>query len=275
MISVKSSYKYYFIYMIENLVNKKRYVGFHATNKEFNEDIYYGSSKTLNTAIKKYGKDCFILGIIEYIDVKDWSEKERFWIKKMNSHISVGGYNLNWGGKGCIGYKWSKKQKENINHFGEKNPMFGKLHKKESIQKISFTRTKNKKTTGEKNGMFKTCAYNIWIEKYGKDIADELQILRNKKISDNSSHTTYKRTEKTITKLKESRKNTPKIRCEWCGNFSQPSPHKQFHGDNCKYNPSYKKENNLLICPHCNFKSTSILNMNKWHFDNCKHKNYE
>jgi group I intron endonuclease len=272
MISITSSYKYYFIYMIKNLINTKCYVGFHATNKEFGEDTYYGSSKTLNAAIKKYGKSCFVLGIIEYINVKNWSEKEQYWIKKMSSHISVGGYNLNCGGKGCIGYKWSKQQKESLDRFGEKNSMYGKTHTNETIKNISKTRKKNKKTSGEKNGMFGTSAYDKWVEKFGKEIANKKSIEWKNKISENSTHTSYERTDKIINKLKESHKNIPKIQCEWCGKFSQPSPHKQFHGDNCKFNPHYKREEKLIICPYCNFKSTSILNMNKWHFDNCKYK---
>jgi group I intron endonuclease len=235
MINVESAYKYHFIYMIKNMINKKCYVGFHASNKEFDKDKYYGSSKTLDAAIKKYKPDNFIMGIIEYIDLIDWSEKEQFWIKYFHSHVSEGGYNLNLGGRGCIGYKWTPEQKENVDHNGDKNPMFDKKHKKESIDKISFTRKQNKKTSGEKNGMFGTNAYNIWVDKYGKEIADKKLIEWKNKISLNSAHTSYERTEKIISKLSESHKNIPKIQCEWCGKLTQPSPYKQFHGDNCKH----------------------------------------
>ena len=36
---ISKVYKYYFIYKILNLANKKCYVGFHATNKEYDKDF--------------------------------------------------------------------------------------------------------------------------------------------------------------------------------------------------------------------------------------------
>lgn len=72
------NHKYYYIYKIVNLVNKKCYVGFHATNKEYNQDNYFGSSKTLDNAIAKYHSENFIMGIIEYINVDEWKEKEKY-----------------------------------------------------------------------------------------------------------------------------------------------------------------------------------------------------
>jgi len=35
------------------------------------------------------------------------------------------------------GIKFTKKQKENVNNKGDKNPMFGKQHSKESKEKMS------------------------------------------------------------------------------------------------------------------------------------------
>jgi len=72
-----AKYKYYYIYMIKNLINGKKYVGMHATNKEFEKDTYYGSGNLLNSAIQKYGEDNFIFGILEYIEFKEWREKEK------------------------------------------------------------------------------------------------------------------------------------------------------------------------------------------------------
>jgi group I intron endonuclease len=245
------------------------------TNKEYDNDVYFGSGNLLYKAIKKYGIENFIFGIIENVDLDNWSEKEKYWIKEMKSHISMWGYNQTWGGEGCVGYKWSDEQKANINNSGENNGMFGKKHKDESVKKISFTRKKNKKTSGTKNGMFGTSAYKKWNELYGKEIADKMLNSRNEKISINSKHTSYKRSTETINKLKISSKNRIKIYCKWCDKLIQPGPYTEFHGDNCKLNPLYKKENHLIICPHCNFQNDSILNMNRWHMNNCKNKKHD
>ena len=68
---------------------------------------------------------------------------------------------------------------------GEKNPMFGKKHSKESIKKNRESQPYNsenfpqwlkdkigEKSKGENNAMFGKSFYDIWLIKYGKDIAD-------------------------------------------------------------------------------------------------------
>jgi hypothetical protein len=38
-----------------------------------------------------------------------------------------------------------------------------------------------------------------------------------------------------------------------------------------KYKQSYKNLP-MIVCPHCKFESKNQGNMNRYHFDNCKHK---
>lgn len=127
---LKEKYKFYYIYMTKNLINGKGYVGFHATNKEY--DNYLGSGKILNKAIKKYGKNNFIKGIIEYVNEENWKEKEIYWINELNTFNN--GYNLTKGGEGFLG----------INK-GNRNPMFGKKHSKETIKKMKKPKSNNHK----------------------------------------------------------------------------------------------------------------------------------
>jgi group I intron endonuclease len=112
MSNIKKEHKYYFIYMIKNIANGKCYVGFHTTDKEYDKDPYFGSSVLLKMALKKYGKENFIMGVLEYISSEDWKQKERYWIEKMNAHVSQGGYNLTWGGEGTLGMHHSDDSKE-------------------------------------------------------------------------------------------------------------------------------------------------------------------
>lgn len=99
------------IYKTTNLINGKIYVGSDISNIP----SYLGSGKILKCAIKKYGKDNFqkeILDICSFSMKEDLSnlheiinwldEKERFWIKKINSQDKNIGYNIADGG-----HRWS------------------------------------------------------------------------------------------------------------------------------------------------------------------------
>lgn len=69
--------------------------------------------------------------------------------------------------------------------YGEKNPFYGKKHTKETIQKMTENRdmtvykTKDfrdkmsKVTSGKNNPMHNRSVYDVWLEKFGKEIADK------------------------------------------------------------------------------------------------------
>lgn len=78
---------------------------------------------------------------------------------------------------------------------GDKNPFYGKKHKKSSISRMKEVRNNNSNlyksvefrqkmsevTTGENNGMYGKSVYDIWVKKYGTDIAnDRLKDMKQK-----------------------------------------------------------------------------------------------
>jgi hypothetical protein len=81
------------------------------------------------------------------------------------------------------------------NKKGELNPFFGKTHSEESkkkiIEKRDFTKYKTKEfrekmskvTSGKNNPMYGRTFYEIWVNKYGQDIADEKLKEHKKKLS--------------------------------------------------------------------------------------------
>ena len=83
--------------------------------------------------------------------------------------------------------------------FGELNPFFGKKHSKEtkikmhenrdySVYKTEEYRQKiSKLSKGNNNPMYGKSFYDVWVEKYGKEIADEKMIEYKKKQSLNNS----------------------------------------------------------------------------------------
>ena len=89
---------YYIIYITTNVVNTKKYVGKHISEKL--GDNYLGSGLLLNKAINKYGKDKFKRETIELCEsLDDLNEKEIFWINDKNT-LHPNGYNLTLGGTG-------------------------------------------------------------------------------------------------------------------------------------------------------------------------------
>jgi group I intron endonuclease len=100
------------VYKITNLINEKIYVGQTVStlsvrlSQHFHYSLKKNSDGVLGKAIRKYGKENFI---IEQIDIasclEELNSKEVFWIKELGSHVTFGGYNLAFGGSSRAGWK--------------------------------------------------------------------------------------------------------------------------------------------------------------------------
>lgn len=123
------------MYKITCVPNNKVYVGI-TGNLKHRLDVHFGGYK-LNTlmsrAIKKYGKENFVVDILETVD--SWEEahaNESYYIKKFNSHGECG-YNMTDGGEGMAGLVHSEETRKRMSlahvgkNTGEKNPMWGKV----------------------------------------------------------------------------------------------------------------------------------------------------
>jgi len=97
--------------------------------------------------------------------------------------------------------------------------------------------------------------------------------------------------------ISKGRKNTSKIKCEYCLKETDPGNFTRYHGDNCKFNPNIdariieersikakrqiekskklgtfskpKPPQGIFTCPKCNKSGTNYGNMKLHHFDNC------
>ena len=122
------------VYMIENIINNKKYIGqsiniFKRKNQHFNNALN-GSKKccVLYNAIRKYGEDKFKFSILEECSIEELNEKEKLWIKNLNT-IEPNGYNLLDGGGEKT--KVHESTKEKISKFQK-----GRKKTKEEIDKI-------------------------------------------------------------------------------------------------------------------------------------------
>lgn len=196
------------IYKATNKINGKIYIG--QTLQRLSDRIrnHKKASRTKNTyfcsALKKYGIDGFIWEEIDKANSLDELDfLEILWINLYISNSKEYGYNLRSGGtKGnrlngdtiskikekfasgesiiwAKGKKFSEEHRQKISQ-GNK----GKVFSKETKEKMSKNHADFK---GEKNPRFGQNNYNVWLEKYGKEIADKKLEEWKKKQSVNSS----------------------------------------------------------------------------------------
>lgn len=161
----------YDIYLIENKVNGKKYVGYTSVGykKRFSKHLTESlgkSTRILCRAIRKYGKDKFVVSLIETVDsYEEAIEKEKFFIKEYRTCAYIKGdwgYNSTSGGEGVPSLKVSKEFRKKVSEarksrnawVGSDNPnygkghlmkgenhfLFGKKHSEETKKKISSSR---------------------------------------------------------------------------------------------------------------------------------------
>ncbi len=116
-----------YIYKIINQINKKIYIGktsHISLNERFQEHIRDAQKKHLEKrplydAFQKYGINNFKIELIEEVKNDEIaSEREQYWIKKLNTFIgnkNSNGYNATFGGDGKRLYDYNLLAKEYIN----------------------------------------------------------------------------------------------------------------------------------------------------------------
>ena len=200
--------KMFYVYLITNTILNKQYVGSHIFYGDNpNEDTYMSSSGYVHNDIKKYGIENFKKEILRY-DCKDKIEmlnEETKYILKYNT-LAPNGYNYflpnkNLGFHMCGVVPWNKGAKlssdirKNMSK-GQQGRKYSEEHKKhmsESLKGKNVGKKRSKETlekrkniifpSGEQSHMHNTSVYIIWVEKYGKEIAEEKMKQRNEKAS--------------------------------------------------------------------------------------------
>lgn len=116
------------IYVIENKVNGKKYVGqtVQGIKKRWSQHITSSRSKpsgAVHHAIRKYGEENFTIKKVDHSHSQsELDVKESLWIKKTKS-MAPNGYNLTEGGYGSSGYTHTEKAKRAMSEkrSGDKN----------------------------------------------------------------------------------------------------------------------------------------------------------
>ena len=144
------------IYCYHCIPTGKKYIGKTLYEAKRKQDHKYNVSIKTSTkfynAVRKYGWDNFVYGIIETVEANLLENVEKFYIQKYNTMIN--GYNMTIGGDGKFGWKATPETKEKI-----KKSNTGKVISEETKRKISeakkgcfgtFTGKKHTEETKEK-----------------------------------------------------------------------------------------------------------------------------
>lgn len=118
------------VYKLTNKINGKCYVGrtVHTLDERWKghvgSAIREDNGMMIARAIKKYGFDSFDREVIEECTDNQVVDREMYWIEKLGTHVTNGGYNLTLGGDGGIlGHRFSDESKEKMRQraFGRKH----------------------------------------------------------------------------------------------------------------------------------------------------------
>ena len=133
----------HYVYVILNKINLKLYFGSHSWDGEGLDKNYYGSGKIIKQAVKKYGKDNFIVYPIKFYDtIEECRQAEEELLKKYDISNNQYCYNIK---NGAIG--WTS---EDVT--GEKHPLYGKRGKDSPRYGKTHTENTRKKMSQAKKG---------------------------------------------------------------------------------------------------------------------------
>lgn len=103
------------IYLIENKINKKKYIGQSVDiKKRWSSHITKCKNSHLKAAFFKYGIENFNFSIIEFCKEYELNEKEVFYISKYKTFNNKKGYNKTTGGDSCFSKPISEETKVKI-----------------------------------------------------------------------------------------------------------------------------------------------------------------
>jgi len=171
------------VYLIENLVTNKYYVGStktsflkrwkkHLTNLKHNKH----HSPILQNSFNKYGVECFRFIIIDILEIELISSHERYWINILDS-VNLG-YNSSYSvNGGCLGYKFSNEYRERKSKMMMGNKNLLNIKPTDSTKnQISISMKRFYSTNTEKSIVMREKSRNKRIE-FNKNIL----AIKNKK----------------------------------------------------------------------------------------------
>jgi group I intron endonuclease len=231
-----------FVYLIENQLNNKKYIGItkNTIKSRFNDHIRNSKKSDLENrrlyqAMKKHGVENFTISLLEICEPENIYEAEQKWIKFYNSNLYDFGYNMTAGGEGCVDRACSP----------------------ETLLKLSISlKEQRSNMTIEQKRMLTDSANK---SKRGMKESEHSRNLKSKAQSKRFANMT-------ADELKEHGKKSRE-------SISPEGLIKQAKGWIEAYSPVREKgfKQELTSCPHCG-KNGGAFAMKRYHFDKCRSK---
>ena len=153
----------HYVYVIVNKINLKLYFGSHSWEGTGVDKNYYGSGTAIKRAVRKYGKDNFIVYPIKFYDtIEECRQAEEELLTKYDISNNIYCYNIK---NGAVG--WTSEDMT-----GEKHPFYGKHHTSESRKKISQAH-KGKPLSEEARKKISQANKGEKHPNYGKHLSEE------------------------------------------------------------------------------------------------------
>lgn len=139
--------KTYYIYKATNIIDGKSYVGYTTTTPDARKSCHFSGAEKhrdnnshFYNAIRLYGKENFTWNVLKdnIHDILMLKLMETFMIMVHKTHWTEGGYNMTWGGDGCLGHKHTieTKLKMSKSAKGKNTWSKGKPHNDEWKRKL-------------------------------------------------------------------------------------------------------------------------------------------
>ena len=128
----------HYVYVIVNKINLKLYFGSHSWDGEGLDPSYYGSGKIIKQAVKKYGKDNFIVYPIKFYNtVEECRKAEEELLTKYNIANNIYCYNIKNAAVGFTSDDMKGKTKSEEHRKKLSQVMKGKAFSEEYRKKLS------------------------------------------------------------------------------------------------------------------------------------------
>lgn len=231
------------IYLLQNLVNGKVYVGKTAKSAEvrFTEHIkeaQRGSDRRLCQALRKHGVEAFSLRTLEQVaDASAAAKRERFWISHYNSRDYQLGYNMTDGGEGAPGMLVTEETRNKMRAAA--NLRISQLSQEER-QDMTKAANESKRGRKEKPGSSKSIAQKQrWA---GATSEEKAEHGARSKAGVSEIGKLHQTAGMTAAFSPEREKGVPKavVQCPYCGKVGgRPIMHR-FHFEKCKHREYFR-----------------------------------